>query len=110
MIRSLLYITSYRHDIMQAVGMVGIFQYAPKQSHLVAVKRIFKYLKGTMTHGLWYPRNQSLQLSTYSDVDWEKILDERKSTSGGAFLLGDSLVAWMSKNKGSICLSTTEAE
>jgi hypothetical protein len=51
MIGSLLYITTSRPDIMQAVGMVGRFQSAPKQSHLVAVKRIFKYLKGTMNYG-----------------------------------------------------------
>jgi hypothetical protein len=59
MIGSLLYITSFYPDIMQAIGMVGCFQSAPKQSHLVAVKRIFKYLKGTMNYGLWYPRNQN---------------------------------------------------
>jgi hypothetical protein len=59
MIGSLLYITTSRPDIMQVVGMVGRYQSAPKQSHLVAVKRIFKYLKGTMTYGLWYPRNQN---------------------------------------------------
>jgi hypothetical protein len=59
MIGSLLYITTSRPDIMQVVGMVGRYQSAPKQSHLVAVKRISKYLKGTMTHGLWYPRNQN---------------------------------------------------
>jgi hypothetical protein len=57
MIGSLLYITTSHPDIMQAVGMVGCFQSAPKQIHLVAVKRIFKYLKGSMTYGLWYPRN-----------------------------------------------------
>ena len=57
MIGSLLYITTYCPDIMQAVYMVGRFQSATKQSHVVAVKRIFKYLKGTMTYGLWYPRN-----------------------------------------------------
>jgi hypothetical protein len=57
MIGSLLYITASRPDIMQAVGMVGHFQSAPKQIHLAAVKRIFKYLKGIMTYGLWYPRN-----------------------------------------------------
>jgi hypothetical protein len=57
MIGSLPYITSSRPDIMQAVGMVGRYQSASKQIHLVAVKRIFKYLKGTMTYGLWYPIN-----------------------------------------------------
>jgi hypothetical protein len=110
MIGSLLYITASRPDIMQAVGMVGHFQSAPKQSHLAAVKRIFKYLKGTMTYGLRYPRNQNFQLIAYSDADWANCVDERKSTSGGAFFLGDSLVAWLSKKQGSISLSTTEAE
>ena len=59
MIGSLLYITTSRPDIMQDVGMVGHFQSSPKQCHLVVVKRIFKYLKGTMNYGLWYPRNQN---------------------------------------------------
>jgi hypothetical protein len=58
MIGNILYITSSRPDIMQVVGMVGCYQFAPKQSHLVAVTRIFKYLKGTMNYGLWYPRNK----------------------------------------------------
>jgi hypothetical protein len=98
MIGSLLYITTSRLDIMQVVGMVGRYQYATKQSHLSFVKRIFKYLKDTMTYGLWYPRNHNVQLTTYSDVDWENCLDERKSTSGGAFFLGYSLVAWL-RNK-----------
>jgi transposase InsO family protein len=110
MIGSLLYITTSRPDIMHVVGMVGRYQSAPKQSHLIAVKRIFKYLKGTMNYGLWYPRNQNFQLSVYSDVDWANCMDERKSTSGGAFFLGDSLVAWLSKKQGSISLSTTEVE
>jgi hypothetical protein len=63
-----------------------------------------------MTYGLWYPRNQSLQLIAYSDADWANCVDERKSTSGGSFFLGDSLVAWLSKKQGSISLSTIEAE
>jgi hypothetical protein len=97
MIGSLLYITTSRPDIMQVVGMVGHYQSAPKQSHLVAVKRILKYLKGTMTYVLWYPKNHNFQLTAYSDADWANCVDERKSTSGGAFFLGDSLVAWLSK-------------
>jgi hypothetical protein len=93
MIGKLLYITTSRPDIMHVVGMVGRYQAAPKQSHLQAVKRIFRYLKETMNYGLWYPRNQNLQLTTYSNADWENCVDERKTTSGGAFFLGDSLVA-----------------
>jgi hypothetical protein len=93
MIGSLLYITASHPDIMQDVGMASHFQSVPKQIHLVAVKRIFKYLKGTMTCGMWYPRNQNFQLTAYSDADWANYDDERKSTSGGAFFLGDSLVS-----------------
>jgi hypothetical protein len=99
MIGSLLYITTSRPDIMKVVGMVGRYQSTPKQSHLVSIKRIFKYLKGTMTYGLWYPRNQNFQLTAYSDADWANCVDERKITSGGAFFLGDSLVAWLSKKQ-----------
>jgi hypothetical protein len=54
-----MYITTTCPDIMQVVGMVGRYQSSPKQSHLVAFTRIFKYLKGTMTYGLLYPRNQN---------------------------------------------------
>jgi hypothetical protein len=93
MIGSLLYITASRPEIMHVVGMVGRYQDAPKQSHLQAIKRIFKYLKEIMPYGLWYPRNQSLQLTSYSDTDWENCVDERKGTSGGSFFLGNSLVA-----------------
>jgi hypothetical protein len=82
MIGSLLYITTYHPNIMHVVGMVGRYQCAPKQSHLLAVKRIFRYLKETMTYGLWYPINQNFQLTSYSDADWENCVDERKSTSG----------------------------
>jgi hypothetical protein len=110
MIGSLLYIKTSHPDIMHVLGMVGRYQSAPKQSHLLAVKRIFRYLKETMTYGLWYPRNQNFQLTAYSDADWVNYVDERKSTSGGAFFLGDSLVAWLSKKKGSISLSTTKEE
>jgi hypothetical protein len=108
MIGSLLDITPSHQDIMHVVGTVGRYQAAPKQSHLQDVKRIFRYLKETMTYGMWYPINQNLQLTAYPDVDWENYVDERKSTNGGAFFLGDSLVAWLSKKIGSISLSTTE--
>jgi hypothetical protein len=63
-----------------------------------------------MTYGLWYPKNQNFQLTAYSYVDWKNCLDERKSTNGGEFFLGESLVAWISKKHGYISLSTTEVE
>jgi hypothetical protein len=110
MIGSLLYIKKSHPDIMHVVGMVGRYESAPKHSHLLAVKIVFKYLKETMNYGLWYPRNHNFQLSVYSDADWDNYMDERKSTSGGALFLGDSLVTWLSKKQGSISISTTEVE
>jgi hypothetical protein len=56
MIGSLLYATSIRPNIMQVVGLVDIFQSAPKETHMKEVKRIFRYLKGTLDFGLWYPK------------------------------------------------------
>jgi hypothetical protein len=56
MIGSLLYVTASRPDVMKAIGLVAIFQSTPKESHVVAVKRILRYLKGTMDFGLWYPK------------------------------------------------------
>ena len=69
-IGALLYLTAIRPDIMQAVGMAGRFQSAPKQSHLLAVKRILRYLKGTPDFGLWYPKSSTLTVTTYTDADW----------------------------------------
>ncbi len=110
MIGSLLYITGTRPDIMHAVGIVGRFQENPKESHLQAVKRIFKYLQGTQNFGLWYPRDTDLTLHAYTDADWAGSVDDRKSTSGGAFYMGSRLVSWFSKKQSSIALSTAEAE
>jgi hypothetical protein len=110
MIGSLLYVTTSGPDVKQVVGMVARFQSAPKKNHVQAVKGIFRYLKGTINLGLWYPRKKSFSLRAYSDVDWVGCVDDRKSRSGGAFFLGESLVSWISKKQTSISLSTTEAE
>ena len=102
MIGSLLYLTGTRPDIMHVVGIVGRFQANPKETHLQAVKRIFKYLQGTQNYGLWYPRDTDLTLHAYTDADWAGSMDDRKSTSGGAFFMGSRLVSWFSKKQSSI--------
>eukprot|EP00253_Pinus_taeda_P003351 PITA_03351 len=110
MIGIFLYLTGTRPDIMHAVGIVGRFQANPKETHLQIVKRIFKYLRGTQNYGLWYPRDSDLTLHAYTDADWAGSVDDRKSTSGGAFFMGPRLVYWFSKKESSIALSTAEAE
>jgi hypothetical protein len=67
-------------------------------------------LKGTIDLGLWYPSKDSFTLKAYLDAYWAGCVDDRKSTSGGAFFLGESLASWISKKQSSISLSSTEAE
>jgi hypothetical protein len=103
-------VTASRPDVMQAVGQVAQFQAAPKESHVLAVKRIFRYLKGTEEFGLWYPKGKYLSLIAYTDADWAGCIDDRRSTSGAAFYLGECLVSWLSKKQSSVSLSTAEVE
>eukprot|EP00253_Pinus_taeda_P003419 PITA_03419 len=110
MIGCLLYLTSTRPDIMHVVGMVGRFQENPKETHLQVVKRIFKYLQGTQNYGLWYFRDAYLTLHAYTDVDWAGSVDDKKSTSGGAFFMGSILVSWLRKKWSSIALSIAKEE
>ncbi|KAH9668295.1 hypothetical protein KPL70_021361 [Citrus sinensis] len=110
MIGSLLYLTASRPDIMLSVCLCARFQSCPKESHMLAVKRIFRYLIGTINLGLWYPRGTHIDLTCYSDADFAGYKVDRKSTSGTCHFLGHSLVSWFSKKQNSVALSTTEAE
>jgi len=110
MIGSLLYVTASRPNVIQEVGQVGRFQAAPKESHIIVVKRIIRYLKGTTEYGLWYPQGNNLTIQAFKDEDWEGSIDDRKSTSGVAFYLGGCLVSWLKKKKTSISLSILEIE
>ncbi|XP_041024085.1 secreted RxLR effector protein 161-like [Juglans microcarpa x Juglans regia] len=109
-IGSLLYLTANRPDIDFSVGVCARFQANPKESHLVAVKRILRYVNETVNYGIWYSRDSNTELAGYSDADWSGNADDRKSTSGGCFYVGTNLVAWMSKKQNSISLSTAETE
>nr|GFB22318.1 uncharacterized mitochondrial protein AtMg00810-like [Tanacetum cinerariifolium] len=88
MIGSLMYITSSRPDIMFAVYACVRLQVTLKMSHLHAVKRIFRYLKGKTYLGLWYPKDSPFNLVAYSDNDYAKASLDRKSTTGGCQFLG----------------------
>ncbi|KAJ9548565.1 hypothetical protein OSB04_021108 [Centaurea solstitialis] len=110
MIGSLMYLTASRPDIMFAVCVCARFQVRPKESHLHAVKRIFKYLKGQPKLGLWYPYENSFDLVAYTDSDYGGANLDRKSTSGGCQFLGGRLVSWQCKKQTTVSQSTTEAE
>ena len=70
MVGSLLYLTVSRPDIMFATCLCARFQADPRESHLIAIKRIFRYLKGILNIGIWYPRESSFELIGYSDADF----------------------------------------
>ena len=110
MIGSLLYLTASRPDIMFSVCVCARFQADPRESHLIAVKRIIRYLSGSINLGLWYPNDSPFNLIGYSDADFAACKVSRKSTSGLCQFLGNRLVSWASKKQASVSLSTTEAE
>jgi hypothetical protein len=110
MIGSLLYVTTSRPDVMHEVGQVALFQATPKESHVLAVKIIFRYLKGIEEFGLWYPKGKDISLIAYTNTDWEGCIDYRRSTSGAGFYLGECLVSWLRKKQSSISLSTSKEE
>lgn len=110
MIGSLLYLTASRPDIMYSVCVCARFQENPKKSHYEAVKRIFRYIKGTKDLGLWYPKFTGVDIMCYADADLGGSLVDRKSTSGICAYVGMCLTSWFSKKQTSVALSTTEAE
>ena len=110
MVGSLLYLTASRPDIMFATCLCARFQADPRESHLIAIKRIFRYLKGTPNLGIWYPRESGFELIGYSDADYAGCKIDRKSTTGTCQFLGDKLVSWFSKKQNSVSTSTAEAE
>ncbi|GJR55637.1 putative ribonuclease H-like domain-containing protein [Tanacetum coccineum] len=110
MIGSLMYLTSSRPDIMFVVCACARFQVTPKVSHLHAVKRIFRYLKGQPKLGLWYPKDSPFDLEAYIDSDYASASLDRKSTTGGCQFLGSSLISWQYKKQTKVANSTTEVE
>nr|GEU74524.1 putative reverse transcriptase domain-containing protein [Tanacetum cinerariifolium] len=110
MIGSLMYLTSSRPDIMFAVYVSARFQVTPKLSHLNAVKRIFRYLKGKPCLGLWYPKDSPFDLVAYSNSDYAGASLDRKSTTGGCQFLGCRLISWQCKKQTVVTTSSTEAE
>ncbi|GJT93802.1 hypothetical protein Tco_1082647 [Tanacetum coccineum] len=110
MIGALMYLTSGRPDIIHATCLCARYQAKTTKKHLKEVKRIFRYLRGTVNIGLWYTRDSGFELTGFSDADYAGCKDTFKSTSGGAKFLGEKLVSWSSKKQDCTALSTAKVE
>lgn len=107
---ALQYLTLTRPDIAYAVHQVCLYMHNPREPHLHALKRIIRYIKGTLTHGIQMVRGQIDSLTADTDADWAGCPDTRKSTSGYCVYLGPNLVSWSSKRQPTISRSSSEAE
>nr|GEY57010.1 hypothetical protein [Tanacetum cinerariifolium] len=110
MIGSLMYLTSSRPDIIFVVCACARFQVTPKVSHLHAMKRIFRYMKGQPKLGLWYPKDSLFDLEAYTNSDYVGASLDRKSTTRGSQFLGRRLISWKCKKQNVVANSTTKAE
>jgi hypothetical protein len=107
----LLYVSLHsRPDLCAAVAMVSRYVHNPGPKHWQAVKRILRYIKGTLDHGVILGGKEPITLQGYSDSDWANDIDSRRSRTGYTFFLGSGCISWHSKRQATVALSTTEAE
>ncbi|WVZ96570.1 hypothetical protein U9M48_042192 [Paspalum notatum var. saurae] len=107
---ALQYLTFTRPDITYAVQQVHLHMHDPREPHLTALKRLLRYLRGTVDYGLLLHRSPSADLVVYTDADWAGCPNTRRSTSGYAVFLGGNLVSWSSKRQPVVSRSSAEAE
>lgn len=110
MVGKLIFLTQTRPDISYAVSIVSRFMTKPLEIHYQAVKHLYRYLKGTTDLAIQYQRGGGSSLSGFTDSDWAGDSQDRKSTMGYVFLLGNSPITWNSKKQPTVALSSTEAE
>ncbi|CAL9003639.1 unnamed protein product [Prunus brigantina] len=110
MVGSLMYLTATRPDLMYTVSLIRRYMEHPTETHLLAAKRILRYVKGTIDFGVFYKKGGDGELIGYTDSDYAGDQDDRKSTSGYVFMMNSGAVSWSSKKQPVVTLSTTEAE
>ncbi|GKV41705.1 hypothetical protein SLEP1_g49203 [Rubroshorea leprosula] len=110
LVGNLRYLTCTRPDILYGVGLVSRYMEAPTLTHMKMTKRVLRYIKGTIDYGLSYSFSTNFKLYGYNDSDWGGDVDDRKSTTGFLFFLGDTAFTWCSKKQPIVTLSTCEAE
>eukprot|EP00253_Pinus_taeda_P004710 PITA_04710 len=106
----LMYLTATRPDIMFDVSLISRFMERPKEAHWQASKFFLRYVKGTKRLGILYTTSECSNLVGYTDNDWARSVDDRKSTSGYVFHMGSGAISWASKKQPIVALSTAEAE
>jgi hypothetical protein len=106
----LLFVTITRPSISYSVGCVSRYLSKPRQTHMTAAKNILRYLKGTINYGLCISNEIDYKLTSYTDANYARDLDTRRSTYGIIHKLGNSPIEWSSKRQPTVALSTTEAE
>ena len=106
---TLQYLLVTRPELSYSVNKVAQFMHSPQLHHWQSVKRILRYLAGTIDHGLLLHHQSSSFIKAFSDVDWGAYPDDRKSTSGFCVYLGSNLISWTHKQK-TVSRSSTEAE
>jgi hypothetical protein len=107
---SLIYLTATRPDLIFVVSLISRYMEHPTESHLMAAKRIQRYVKGTTSFGMFYRKGGDAEFFGYTDSDYAGDQDDRKSTSGYVFMMNSSAISWSSKKQPVVTLSTIEAE
>ncbi|KAK4358302.1 hypothetical protein RND71_023912 [Anisodus tanguticus] len=107
---ALQYLTFTRPDITYAVQQVCLFMHDPRVEHMNAIKRIIRYIRGTLDYGLHLYPSSTSTLVSYTDADWGGCPDTRRSTSGYCIFLGNNLVSWSAKCQATLSRSSAEAE
>ena len=110
LVGSLRYLTCTKPDLSLSVGIISQFMEEPIYSHCKALKRVLRYIQGTVSLGLFYSKTKDYKLVGYSDSDWCGDIDDRKSTSGYVFFMDNTIFTWLSKEQPIVTLSTCEAE
>ncbi|XP_048229097.1 secreted RxLR effector protein 161-like [Ricinus communis] len=110
LVGSLFYLTITRPDISYSVRVISQFMDKPRESHLIAAKRILRYVKSTLNFGLLYMQHASFLLTGFVDADWAGDVNDRRSTTRYCFNTGSAAVSWYSKKQTTVALSSCEAE
>jgi len=107
---ALQYLTFTRPDISYAVQKLRLFMHNSMENHMNSLKRLVRYIQGTLDHGLHLSPSTTTKLTSYTDADWGGCPDTRRLTSGYCVFLGDNLISWSSKQQPTFSRSSVEAE